>query len=94
MQPGGRGGQGRLDLAPKAKCDELAGQQVLITALMTSSRYGTGPTSDAAVAGFASGGDRPASKFQGLTIVSAQILPKGPPTGRVDTSRMTESSQQ
>lgn len=44
-------GQGRMDLAPKDKCDEFAGQEVMITGLMTSRKYGTGPGSDPAIEG-------------------------------------------
>lgn len=73
-------GGGRLDLQPRDKCDEFAGQEVLLTATETAAKYGTGPTSDVAVEGLAAGGDRPATKFEGITILSAKIMPKGPPT--------------
>jgi hypothetical protein len=79
-------GGGRLDLQPKEKCEEFAGQEVLITGTQTEAKYGTGPTSDVAVEGLAAGGDRPATKFQGLTILSAKILPKGPPTAGVTSN--------
>ena len=72
-------GGGRLDLAPPEKAAQYAGQQVLLTGTMTSTRYGTGPTSDPSIEGLYAGGDRPATRFQTITIISAQIMPPEPP---------------
>ena len=49
---------------------------MLITGLMTAATYGTGPTSDEAVEGLYSGGDRPAVKFSTIKILSVKIMPK------------------
>ena len=87
-------GGGRTDIQPKEKAEQYAGQEVLITGTMTSQRYGTGPTSDSSIEGLYAGGDRPATKFQGVTIISAKILPKEAPTRGVDSSRISDAAQQ
>ena len=90
-------GGGRTDLQPKEKCELYAGQQVLITGTLTSQRYGTGPTSDASIEGLYAGGDRPATKFEGVTIISAKVMPPEPRRQGADAelgSRVSESAQQ
>jgi hypothetical protein len=69
----------RIDLRPPDKLAAYAGQQVIVYGTMTSARYGTGPSSDPAVEGLYSGGDRPATKFQAVDVTSAQVVPALPP---------------
>jgi hypothetical protein len=69
----------RIDLRPAAKLDAYAGQQAIVYGTMTSARYGTGPSSDPAVEGLYSGGDRPATKFQAIDVTSVQVMPPLPP---------------
>jgi hypothetical protein len=70
---------GRYDIKQQDKIAPFAGQQVLITAITSSRTYGTGPTRDPAVAGFYSGGDRGATRFETLDIISVQAMPAEPP---------------
>jgi hypothetical protein len=88
-------GGGRMDLKPADKAAQYAGQQVLITGTITSTRYGTGPTSDSSIEGLYAGGDRPATKFQEITIISAKVMPPEPPRAAEDDigSRVSDAAQ-
>jgi hypothetical protein len=88
-------GGGRMDLLPADKAAAYAGQQVLITGTITSQRYGTGPTSDTSIEGLYAGGDRPATKFQGITIISVKPMPPEPKRAASEDigSRVSETAQ-
>ena len=86
---------GRTDLDCQGKCEANAGQQVLIVGTMTAATYGTGPTSDEAVNGLYSGGDRPAVRFPKIKIMSVKIMPKEGSSG-LDadfSSRVSDKAQ-
>jgi hypothetical protein len=61
---------GRLDLEPQEKAAPFAGQQVWLQGSITTQKYGTGPTSDPSIEGYYAGGDRPATRFEGVKIIS------------------------
>jgi hypothetical protein len=63
---------GRTDVEPASKVAPFAGQQVWITGTITSTRYSTGPTSDESIEGLYAGGDRPATRFEGVEVISVQ----------------------
>ena len=63
----------------QAKLAPLAGKYVAVAVTMTSARYGTGPTSDVAVEGLYSGGDRPATRELMYQVVSVAIDPTPDP---------------
>jgi hypothetical protein len=90
-------GGGRTDLEPKEKCAEYAGQQAIVTGMMTSQKYGTGPTSDQSIEGLYAGGDRPATKFEGVKILSVKVMPKDAGAARPADdfgSRVSDKAQQ
>jgi hypothetical protein len=89
-------GGGRTDVGPKEKCEPFAGQQVLVSGTMTSQKYGTGPTSDASIEGLYAGGDRPATKFDGVTVISMKVMPAEPRQGADPElgSRVSDAAQQ
>jgi len=69
-------GRTPIDPAAQAKLAPFAGQHVEVVATMTAARYGTGPTSDVAVDGLPSGGDRPATRQLGIVVVSVKVDPE------------------
>lgn len=60
----------RLDFSDQVKPAPFAGQQVWIVGTLTSQSYSGGPTSDPALDGFYAGGDRPATRFNEVKIIS------------------------
>jgi hypothetical protein len=68
------------DKAAQAILAPFAGQYVDVIALKTSPTYGTGPTSDASIDGLYAGGDRPATRVEGISVVSAKIDPTPDPS--------------
>ena len=67
------------DAKEQAKLAPFAGKYVAVSVTMTSARYGTGPTSDVAVEGLYSGGDRPATRELMYEVVSVAIDPTPDP---------------
>lgn len=68
----------------------FAGQYVDVIATMTSTRYGTGPTSDVSIEGLYAGGDRPATRVEGISVVSIKVDPDPDPAeGRPATGGRT-----
>jgi hypothetical protein len=77
-----------ITAAEQAKLAPFAGKYVAVGVTMTSARYGTGPTSDVAVEGLYSGGDRPATRVEMFEVVSVAIDPTPDPrTGEPQTGR-------
>ena len=76
--------------AAQAILAPFAGQYVDVIATMTSTHYGGGPTSDSSIDGLYAGGDRPATRVQGIAVVSAKIDPDPDPAeGRPVTGART-----
>ena len=67
------------DAAAQAKLAPFVGNFVAVNVTMTAARYGTGPTSDAAVEGLPSGGDRPTSRRLLWDVVSVSVDPTPDP---------------
>jgi hypothetical protein len=63
----------------QAKLAPFIGKYVAVQVTMTSARYGTGPTSDVAVEGLYSGGDRPATRELQYQVVSVAVDPTPDP---------------
>jgi hypothetical protein len=64
----------------QAKLAPFAGKFVAVTVTMTAARYGTGPTSDAAVDGLPSGGDRPTTRRLMYEVASVSVDPTPDPS--------------
>ena len=76
--------------AAQAILAPFAGQYVDVIATRTSSTYGTGPTSDSSIEGLYAGGDRPATRVEGIAVVSAKVDPTPDPSeGRPATGGRT-----
>ena len=87
---------GRFDLKPASKLEPFAAQQIFLTGTITSKTYGTGPTSDTSIEGLYAGGDRPATKFETITVLELKALPKAPASGLAEdfNSRVSDKAQQ
>ena len=68
-----------LDAAAQAKLAPFVGKFVAVNVTMTAARYGTGPTSDAAVEGLPSGGNRPTPRRLLYDVVSVSVDPTPDP---------------
>ena len=77
-----------IDAAEQAKLAPFAGKFAAVNVTMTSARYGTGPTSDVAVDGLYSGGNRPATRTDMYDVVSVSVDPTPDPReGAASTGR-------
>ena len=68
-----------MDAAAQAKLAPFVGKFVAVNVTMTAARYGTGPTSDVAVEGLPSGGDRPTPRRLLYDVTSVAVDPTPDP---------------